>query len=474
MAEIVCQMSEKYEEYLIDESKYKGYADSISFPESEEEIVTLLEKMKDEQTPVTIQGAKTGITGAGIPMGGHILNLSHMNKVIEHLTTDDGTGRIVVEPGINLMELQKEIAARFRKEHLFWPPDPTETSASIGGIVASGAQGISHMLYGDTGKYVESIRLIDGMGNIREISGGQEEEILPGEKVDAMDMVLGKEGITGIITRITLKVIPKPEAIWGIVFFFEDTDGAAAFVDGLRKELPEEDEAKVAAVEYIDRRSIDLIEARKETMTKIKELPDIEENVQALVYTELQGNEDGIEMLAESLMESAMECGSDPDQAWALSGDTEVEKLHAFRHAAAETANLYIEEQRRKDDRITKLGTDMMVGNLSFGELLKRYEKEMEEADLRGCIFGHALENHLHVNILPEDYEAYKKGIVLIRKWAEETVNYHGKISGEHGIGKLRRQILGDYISEDYLTFCRKLKVHLDVEDRLNHGNILE
>ena len=145
MAEIVCQMSEKYEEYLIDESKYKGYADSISFPESEEEIVTILEKMKDEQTPVTIQGAKTGITGAGIPMGGHILNLSHMNKVIEHSTADDGTGRIVVEPGINLMELQKEIAARFRKEHLFWPPDPTETSASIGGIVASGAQGISHM-----------------------------------------------------------------------------------------------------------------------------------------------------------------------------------------------------------------------------------------------------------------------------------------------------------------------------------------
>ena len=93
-------------------------------------------------------------------------------------------------------------------------------------------------------------------------------------------------------------------------------------------------------MEYIDRRSIDLIEARKETMTKIKELPDIEENVQALVYTELQGNEDGIEMLAESLMESAMEYGSDPDRAWALSGDTEVEKLHAFRHAAAETANL--------------------------------------------------------------------------------------------------------------------------------------
>lgn len=144
-------------------------------------------------------------------MGGHILNLSHMNQVIEHSIEADGTGRITVEPGINLIELRKEITARFRKEQLFWLPDPTETSASIGGIVASGAQGISHMLYGETENYIESIRLVDGSGNVRDISRGQKEEILPGETMDALNMVLGKEGITGIITRITLKVIPKPK-----------------------------------------------------------------------------------------------------------------------------------------------------------------------------------------------------------------------------------------------------------------------
>ena len=81
MAATIYQMEEKYEEYLIDESKYKGHADSISFPESEDEILAILEEMKEEQIPVTIQGAKTGITGAGVPMGGHILNLSHMNQV---------------------------------------------------------------------------------------------------------------------------------------------------------------------------------------------------------------------------------------------------------------------------------------------------------------------------------------------------------------------------------------------------------
>lgn len=259
MAATIYQMEEKYEEYLIDESKYKGHADSISFPESEDEILAILEEMKEEQIPVTIQGAKTGITGAGVPMGGHILNLSHMNQVIEHSIEADGTGRITVEPGINLIELRKEITARFRKEQLFWPPDPTETSASIGGIVASGAQGISHMLYGETENYIESIRLVDGSGNVRDISRGQKEEILPGETMDALNMVLGKEGITGIITRITLKVIPKPEAIWGIVFFFEEKEGAAGFVDMLRSELPEAEDAKIAAVEYMDRRSMDLL-----------------------------------------------------------------------------------------------------------------------------------------------------------------------------------------------------------------------
>ena len=473
MAATIYQMEEKYEEYLIDESKYKGHADSISFPESEDEILAILEEMKEEQIPVTIQGAKTGITGAGVPMGGHILNLSHMNQVIEHSIEADGTGRITVEPGINLIELRKEITARFRKEQLFWPPDPTETSASIGGIVASGAQGISHMLYGETENYIESIRRVDGSGNVRDISRGQKEEILPGETMDALNMVLGKEGITGIITRITLKVIPKPEAIWGIVFFFEEKEGAAGFVDMLRSELPEAEDAKIAAVEYMDRRSMDLIEARKETMTKIKELPDIEENIQALVYTELQGSEEGIEIIAESLMEAAMECGSDPDQAWALSGETEVEKLHAFRHAAAETANLYIEEQRRNDDRITKLGTDMVIGEQTFKDLLEQYEEDMNQAGLEGCIFGHALENHLHVNILPEDYEAYEKGIELIRNWAERTRALHGVLSGEHGVGKLKRQILGACVPEDYQELCRKLKAHLDIEGRLNQGNIL-
>lgn len=474
MIENIYPMSDKYEEYLIDESKFCGYAESISFPESEEEIIAILEDLEKEDIPVTIQGAKTGITGASVPQGGHILNLSHMNQVIEHQLNEDGTGSIVVEAGINLMDLCKEISTRFRKNPLFWPPDPTETSASIGGIAATGAQGISQMLYGPSQQYIEAVRLAGADGKIMEIKRGQEIELPSGEKMDAIDAVLGKEGITGVITRLTLKLLPKPESVWGIVFFFGQTEEAGQFVDMLRGELPVSEEAAVAAVEYMDRVTMDLIEARKETMTKIKELPDIPEEIQALVYVEIQGNEEGIEELAEMLMGAAMECGSDPDAAWAVSGETDVERLHAFRHGAAETANLYIEERRREEERITKLGTDMMLGEQSFSEILADYEADIEKSGLKGCVFGHALENHLHINLLPADYDEYEKGIELIKEWAEKAKEKQGKVIVEHGIGKLKRKILGTTVSAEYLELCHALKDKMDAGNRFNRGNIFE
>lgn len=154
MAQNIFQMSGQYEEYLVDESKYSGYADSISFPKTEEELIDILKALKSEGTVVTIQGGKTGIVGGAVPNGGHVLNLSHMNHVKEFFVEADGTGRITVEPGINLMELRKEIDNFSRKNPLFLPVDPTETSASIGGIVASGAQGISRVLYGGGRQYI--------------------------------------------------------------------------------------------------------------------------------------------------------------------------------------------------------------------------------------------------------------------------------------------------------------------------------
>ena len=463
MAQTIYPMEGQYEEYLTDESKYRGYADSLSFPESAQEAAEILKELSKEKIPVTIQGAKTGIVGGGIPRGGHILNLSRMNQVLDSWLEEDGTGRIRIQPGINLLDLKKEIGRRFRAKPQFWPVDPTETSASIGGIAASGAQGISRILYGKSERYIESVSVMDYAGQIRELPDS--------ERAGGLDLVLGKEGITGIIIELTLKLIPRPDSVWGIAFFFEEDDNAAAFVDGLKGGLPGNDTAAVAAVEYIGRASIDMIEARKPSMTKIKELPDIRREIAAMIYTELHGLEEGIEEIAEQLMEQAAKCGSDPDEAWAVSEEAEVERLHVFRHAAAETVNLFIEEQHREDRRITKLGMDMLCDG-TFAQTLDRFRKEVSASGLKGCIFGHALENHLHVNLLPGSYEEYCRGIKLIRRWAEEIRSEQGTLIGEHGIGKLKREILGDLVPDEYIEQCKRAKKRFDAQEMLNRGNI--
>lgn len=473
MTEHIRAMSGQYEEYLMDESKFYGFADSISFPESEEEIIQIIKELSIKQIPITIQGGKTGITGGAVPQGGHILNLSHMNQIKDSWKEEDGTGRIVVEPGINLMELRKEISQRFRKAPVFFPPDPTETSATLGGIAASGAQGISRLLYGDSRQYIESLHLITYDGKVREFKRGQRRNLLSLENIEELDMVLGKEGITGIISQLTLKLIFKPESIWGISFFFGRIKNAGAFVDRLKEELPQTERAAIAVVEYIDRSSIDLIEEKKASMTKIKELPDVPKETESMVYTEIHGREEDIEEIAEVLMETAMCCGSNPDEAWAVSGETDVEKMHAFRHSAAETVNLFIEERHRTDKRITKLGTDMDIQKMRFSDMIERYEKDLKNTGLKGCIFGHALENHLHINMLAENYEEYERAVSLIRRWAKQVHEQGGRIVVEHGIGKLKRQILEDVLPENYLKMCRELKDGLDRENMINPGNIL-
>ena len=473
MSQNIYPMGGQYEEYLTDESKYSGYADSISFPETSGEAAEILKELSDRKVPITIQGAKTGIVGAAIPKGGHILNLSHMNQVLDSWMEEDGTGRISVQPGINLIDLRKEINNLFRKNPQFWPVDPTETSASDGGIAASGAQGISRILYGKSEQYIESVSIMNYRGQTIKLRRGENRELSDTEQADALELVLGKEGTTGIITELTLKLVPKPEAVWGIAFFFEEDADAAKFVDDLKTGMPESGSAAIAAVEYIDRISLDMIESRKATMTKIKELPDIRPEVAAMIYTEIHGAEEGIEEIAEHLMETAMERGSDSEEAWAVSEEAEVEKLHVFRHAAAETVNLFIEEQHREDGRITKLGMDMLSEG-TFADVLEAFAEELAAAGLKGCIFGHAMENHLHVNILPETYEEYCRGVELVRRWALRIKNEQGALIGEHGVGKLKREMLGDLLPEEYIEKCKKAKELFDAENMLNRGNILE
>ncbi len=132
-------MGETYHEYLKDESKMRGAADSISFPESEAQIGSILQVMREKRMPVTIQGGKTGVVGSAVPSKGHIMNLSHMNQVKSFCIAEGGEAFLKVEPGITLNELRKAIDRLATPEAFFWPPDPSESTATVGGIASTDA-----------------------------------------------------------------------------------------------------------------------------------------------------------------------------------------------------------------------------------------------------------------------------------------------------------------------------------------------
>lgn len=472
--QLIYPMEEKYQDYLSDESKMIGNADSISFPKNEEEILEIISRMKESNAQITIQGGKTGISGCAVPSRGHILNLSGMNRVNEFIRTDDGDYLLKVEPGITLLELEKAIKRLDTEEELFWPPDPTESSATVGGVASCNAKGICSYLYGDSRKYIDAARVIQSDGTVREIKRGEIAIPFLGGQKDLLDLYLGGEGMFGVLAELTLKLQAKPMEKWGISFFFEYKEDVFAFINDLMKKDLKLDGASIAAIEYMDRATIDAIEERKAVMTKLKELPDVDPEVSAMIYIEIHGREEeAVGEIAEILMEMAVNCNSDPDRAWAVSGETGIEKMRAFRHAAAEAANSFIGKVRNSEPCITKLGTDMSLEGEDFGAVVRKYEADIEKEGLKACIFGHVAGNHLHVNILPGNFEEYIKGRMLFEKWAMEIAEKRGKVVTEHGVGKLKKFIFLRTASRDYQQEIQGLKHTYDPIGMWNPGNML-
>lgn len=501
----------RYENYLGDESKMKGQASSISFPETKEDVVAIVNQMVDSSISITVQGGKTGICGGAVPIEGHILNLFFMNKTLSLRKSNEGY-LVMAQTGLMLSELEKQLYKKkfdtsgwdeesletlkvFREDKIyFWPPEPTETTATIGGILSTNAQGICGYLYGDTKQYVEEICLIDGHGKEITIRRGEykvhnHQCILPSgdslyvntdilklpQKVDLIDLYLGSEGMYGIIVSATLRLIVRPLEMWGIGFFFEAQDILFKFAEKLRVTSYKAGSARIAAIEYIDRITLDNIQELKKVATKLNELPDVDNKYIGMIYIELHGeNEGAIESIAEKLMELAIEYGSDEESSWALSGKHEIEKLRVFRHAASESINIKLEKARQLDQRIMKLSTDIKIQEKSFSEVINSYQKDAKDKGIEIAIFGHVAGSHVHVNILPMNYEEYVIGKKLIEKWVINNYKEGGIVFSEHGVGKIKKDLFQLITDLDVLTNIRNIKKTLDPNNVLNPGNMFD
>lgn len=511
--------STEYNDYLRDESRRTGRADAISFPRSEDEICEALAAARAAKLPVTVQGARTGITGGAVPDGGQILNLSRMNRFLS-VALDEASGecRITLQPGALLADLNhflrnplapdlpaaEGIGAEARraveaKGRFLFPPDLTEVSASFGGLVSCNGSGARSYRFGATREYVRSLRVVladgrvialrrgnqkcrgrafslaDGLGGA--IKGRVPSYTMPDVKnaagyfaaddMDLIDLFIGAEGTLGILSQIEVAAVPLPPVLWGIMSFLPTEDDALSFVERVRT-AP----ARPYAIEFIDGSALTLLRARKKDNAAFASLRAPPAGNVTAVYVEFGGTAEAVDGAVSEMSDILSDCGGDVDQTWLAGSEREIDEIKKFRHAVPEAVNLLIDERRRSEPKLTKLGTDLAVPDGALRSAMRMYREGLKQTGLDNVIFGHVGNNHLHVNILPRTLADYETGRKLYQEWARTVVAMGGTVSAEHGIGKLKAPMLREMYGEEGIREMREIRQLFDPAGMLNQGNL--
>lgn len=501
MNDFVRPFESSYEDYCRDESRRSGNMSAISFPEDEAGILKSLRWAVEHGKSVTVQGSRTGIVGGAVPAGGLAINLSRMNRIGEPEVDADGESSIIVAPGAILSDVRKVAEMR----GLFFPPDPTETSASIGGMVACNASGAMTFHYGSTRHWARALRVVLPNGDaisIRRgevhakkrsftlstaggatISGTLPSYVMPNVKsaagyfcaddMDLIDLFIGMEGTLGIVSEVDLRLIRKPMCVYGITVFLPSEAAAMTLVRILRG--GEENRLSVVpvAIEFFNKDALQLLREMRSTNSAFEGIPTIVERFHSAVYAEFHGDdEEALDEMIMELSEIIIEVGGSEDDTWLATNEKELERLKQFRHATPEAVNLLIDQRRRGNPGITKLGTDMSVPDSCLQTVLEMYNGDLDRTGLESVIFGHIGNNHLHVNIIPRDLDEFAVGKTLYLDWARKVVQMGGSVSAEHGIGKIKTPFLEIMYGADAIAEMRNLRALFDPAGMLNPGDL--
>lgn len=517
MSEIIKELTEDFGGYLKDESRLVGHAESISFPRSAAEVGQILTELAKTRTNITLQGARTGLAAGAVPFGGHVMSLGRMNRVLD-LRHENDRFYVRVEPGVILSQLRRDIEERrfstvgwsaeavttarefADSPEYFFPTDPTESSACIGGIVACNASGARSYLYKSARRHITALRLLLWDGSALSLKRGenlaqgrsltlQKDDgslldvqlptyVMPRaknasgyyveENMDAIDLVIGSDGTLGVLTEIELELIPVPAVIWGVSTFFKSEADAVVFVELVRAGIH-----GIAAIEYFDGGAINILRAQKKNSTAFARLPDVAADADCCVYTEIHCDDEATAMARLCEIGDCVEsAGGDERNTWVARSARDLDSLQFFRHAVPESVNMFIDERRKINPIITKLGADMSAPSERLVEVVELYRAGLAEYGLVSAIWGHIGDNHLHVNILPRDIDDFKRGKELFAKWARDISEMGGSVSAEHGVGKIKAAFLEVMYGREHISEMARTKQAFDPHFIFGRGNL--
>lgn len=520
------KITDSFTDYLVDESRVPGgQAEELVFAYSEKQVVDTLKRAYTSGMPMTVSAGRTGIVGGAVPQGGMLLSLESMNGFLGARWDEVRKCWCVqVEPGLTIADLKKILDKKqfenpisvlngAPKEQLktfsqesdswFYPPDPTEQSAHLGGTVVLNSSGARSFKYGQTRPFVTGLRVVLADGTLLDIPRGtfistpdkgfilerkKDKMIIPipsyqspeiknaagyfiRHPMDFIDFFIGSEGTLGVITAIELALVPKPELMLRYVAFFHAESDALDFVQSIKKRSNNKsDTISPSALEYFDVYSLDLLRRKRAGEGSKSTIPAFPDYARAAVYLEQEGGNDDLENYCSAYLELLAECNASGEDTWGAIQKAEMEKISQFRYAVPEEINSIIVDRQRTCPEIHKIGTDFSVPDDALVPMLETYHSYLDKENLDYAIFGHIGDNHLHVNVLPRDAEELTKAKELYLEFARKAVSYGGTVSGEHGIGKIKKALLPIMYSLKSIKEMKQVKKGLDPKNILGPG----
>ena len=419
--------------------------DVLIYVTSTEEVSKIMTYAYENEIPVVARGSGTDLVGAAVALKGGIMVCTKlMNHILE---LDENNLTVTVEPGVLLMQLQ----AYVEENNFFYPPDPGEKSATIGGNLSTNAGGMRAVKYGVTRDYVRGLTVVLPTGKIEHIGG---KTVKNSSGYDLKDLIVGSEGTLCIITEAILKILPLPSESVSMLLPFKTMEKAIEVVPEIIKS-----KASLTAIEYM---SLDTIISAEDFLGK--KFPDT--NYEAYILLTFDGNnkqviEDEYTRVANLCIEHG-----------AIDGyfvDTDERKQSVWSARGA-----FLEAIKASTDEMDEC--DVVVPKSKVADFIKYTHEVAKLVGVRIPSFGHAGDGNLHIYIcrdsMPEDDWKAKlnKSFDLLYSKARE---FGGQVSGEHGIGYAKKEYLKQQLGDNQLDLMRGIKKVFDPKNILNPDKVI-
>ena len=421
-------------------------------PQSTEEVSDILRLADRERIPVTPRGGATGLCGGCVPsFGGIVLSLEKMNRIVE---VDQENQMAVVEAGVTLKDFYEAV----EEAGLFFPPHPGEESAMFGGLVATNAGGSRAVKYGVIRNYVRGLEVVLPGGSVVHL-GGKLMKSSTGYSL--LNLMVGSEGTLGVITRATIQLMPPSQATRSLIIPYDDLEDAIDTVPLLmrRKILP-------MAVEFMEKEVVQITEEFLK-----KKWPCSQGKTFLLIILDASGEEE-MNRLSETVAEVCMEKGA----------------LDVYVADSPDKQRLVL-DIRSKFYEALKAGVvevlDISVPRAEIARHVRRVHEISIEHGIWLPTYGHAADGNVHTHIMkaryedgrlipvPED-EWRKKSDLVREELYRDCKERGGVISGEHGIGVVKKNFLSYVLGKEEIQLMKGIKKIFDPHHILNPGKIFD